>query len=59
VVIDALPAAAGELGLWTLRDLPDESDRIGSIAVRAVNVEVRHRRCSILDLLKMYEAWYQ
>jgi 4'-phosphopantetheinyl transferase len=50
--IDALPGVAGEPSHWTLRDLPDESDLIGSVAIWAVNATVHYHRCDILDLLE-------
>jgi 4'-phosphopantetheinyl transferase len=50
--IDALPGVAGEPSHWTLRDLPDESGLIGSVAIWAANAAVHYHRCDILDLLE-------
>lgn len=46
-----LPMIAGDPAQWTVRDLPEDSLYLGSIAVRATYAEVRHHDCSIVELL--------
>jgi 4'-phosphopantetheinyl transferase len=59
VRIHGLPGAAGQTAHWTVLDLPDEPEHLGSVAVRAASAKVRYRRCGILDLVHCAERGIQ